>query len=259
MATRQKVVVEGSSVTASQMKEMWRQIADGSLAGEHFDAFLEHRNPFPPKSLPQSVSGLKASEQKLIFNLWLSRLPEFWQKFWGLKIDLSIFKIPKKLPAGFAWPVYIPAEFSHGDAVALCQKQFKVWEGIDIRTCGDAKGCDKPRLLIVRPTVEPDVEHLNKSANDLVTTGKSFLDIGARSVLEAQYFFMTSESHLDAIGSHLDVRGWTRCPNSRLSNGNVADACWYAGNAEFRLDWRNPDSQDSDAGGREVVYVPLKT
>lgn len=42
----QKVVVEGSSVTALQLKDMFRQFADGSLNGEHVQAFIEHRNPF---------------------------------------------------------------------------------------------------------------------------------------------------------------------------------------------------------------------
>jgi hypothetical protein len=48
MAT-QKVVVEGSSnVAASQLKDLFRQIADGSLTGDHLQAFLERRNPFEP-------------------------------------------------------------------------------------------------------------------------------------------------------------------------------------------------------------------
>lgn len=38
--------VVGSSVTANQLKDFFRQIADGSLNGQHLQAFLEHRNPF---------------------------------------------------------------------------------------------------------------------------------------------------------------------------------------------------------------------
>jgi hypothetical protein len=40
----QKVVVGGSSVTASQLKDLFRQIEDGSIGGEHLQAFLEHRD-----------------------------------------------------------------------------------------------------------------------------------------------------------------------------------------------------------------------
>ncbi len=46
MAT-QKVVVAGSSrVTASQLKDLFRQIGDAGLLCHHLEAFLAHRNPF---------------------------------------------------------------------------------------------------------------------------------------------------------------------------------------------------------------------
>lgn len=38
--------VVGSSVSANQLKDLFRQIADGSLKGNHLQAFLEHRDPF---------------------------------------------------------------------------------------------------------------------------------------------------------------------------------------------------------------------
>ncbi len=42
-----KVVVEGSSnVTASQLKDLFRQVEDRSLGYYHLQALLEHRNPF---------------------------------------------------------------------------------------------------------------------------------------------------------------------------------------------------------------------
>ncbi|MEN9524267.1 MAG: hypothetical protein RL536_336, partial [Candidatus Parcubacteria bacterium] len=43
MATK---VVAGSSVTASQLKDFFRQIDDGSINGIHMQAILEHRNPY---------------------------------------------------------------------------------------------------------------------------------------------------------------------------------------------------------------------
>ena len=41
-----KTVVAGSSVTASQLKELFRQIDDQSLGHAEMQAFIEHRNPF---------------------------------------------------------------------------------------------------------------------------------------------------------------------------------------------------------------------
>lgn len=40
------LVVAGSTVSASQLKDFFRQIADGSLNGYHIQAILDHRNPF---------------------------------------------------------------------------------------------------------------------------------------------------------------------------------------------------------------------
>ena len=47
MAT-QKVVVEESDISASQLQDLFRQFADGSLNKAHLQAFLEHRNPWAP-------------------------------------------------------------------------------------------------------------------------------------------------------------------------------------------------------------------
>ena len=50
MATDKVVVEQSSLVTAAQMKDLWRQITDGSITGKHIQAFLEHRNPFIEQS-----------------------------------------------------------------------------------------------------------------------------------------------------------------------------------------------------------------
>jgi hypothetical protein len=56
----QKAIIEGSSVTALQLKDLFRQIADGSLTGDHVQAMLAHRNPFGEKEVPKKLSVLKA-------------------------------------------------------------------------------------------------------------------------------------------------------------------------------------------------------
>lgn len=42
----EKTVVVGSSVTLGQMQDFFRQLKDGSLDGDSFQAYLEHTNPF---------------------------------------------------------------------------------------------------------------------------------------------------------------------------------------------------------------------
>ena len=46
-----KTVIEGSTVSASQLKDFFRQIDERSLTSHHLQALLEHRNPFEPRSL----------------------------------------------------------------------------------------------------------------------------------------------------------------------------------------------------------------
>jgi len=43
-----KTVVGGSNISASQLKDLFRQIDDGSIRRQHLQALLEHCNPFPP-------------------------------------------------------------------------------------------------------------------------------------------------------------------------------------------------------------------
>lgn len=54
----QKVVVDGSNISAGQMKDFWRQVADGSITGEMFQSFLERRNPFEEKSVAKSIGDM---------------------------------------------------------------------------------------------------------------------------------------------------------------------------------------------------------
>jgi hypothetical protein len=46
MAMSDKMVVKGSTVSARQLKDFFRQIDDGSLTGTMVQAILEHRDPF---------------------------------------------------------------------------------------------------------------------------------------------------------------------------------------------------------------------
>ncbi|MBI5078215.1 MAG: hypothetical protein HZB11_02535 [Candidatus Yonathbacteria bacterium] len=41
-----QIVIEESTFSASQLKEMFGQAANGTLNGAHLQAFIEHRNPF---------------------------------------------------------------------------------------------------------------------------------------------------------------------------------------------------------------------
>lgn len=48
MAVKTRTVVTGSSISARQLKDLFRQIDDGCIRGAHLQALLEHQNPFDP-------------------------------------------------------------------------------------------------------------------------------------------------------------------------------------------------------------------
>ncbi len=52
-----KTVVAESSVRIGQLEDMFRQFKDGSLTGEHVQAFLEHRNPFASQVWERNENG----------------------------------------------------------------------------------------------------------------------------------------------------------------------------------------------------------
>lgn len=53
-----KVVVSDSGVTLGSLKDMIRQLEDGSLTGKQLDDFVAHRDPFRPPSTSNKESSL---------------------------------------------------------------------------------------------------------------------------------------------------------------------------------------------------------
>ena len=70
--------VVGSSVSANQLKDLFRQIADGSIEGEHMQAFLEHRDPFQ-KMVPvtQVAQAVKTRKGLYIHEFFTKRILQF--------------------------------------------------------------------------------------------------------------------------------------------------------------------------------------
>ncbi len=76
--------VVGSSVSANQLKDFFRQIADGGLTGDHLQAIIEHRNPFDkPTRITFTVigAGLTGAE-------WITRLETRGHKLYDWARDI---------------------------------------------------------------------------------------------------------------------------------------------------------------------------
>lgn len=72
-----KTVIEGSNVSASQLKEMFDQVAKGTLNGTHFQAFIEHRDPFVAggeKNLFNPYTYFKTREGLWVSDAFTSRI-----------------------------------------------------------------------------------------------------------------------------------------------------------------------------------------
>jgi len=92
----QKVVIEGSSaVTASQLKDFFRQIADGSLNGEQVQAILERKNPFAEPVWPAPVEPRKLLES--VATAALASVESF------VAVERFVVDTGKKAPVKLGW------------------------------------------------------------------------------------------------------------------------------------------------------------
>ena len=212
MAT--KIVVEGSTVSASQLKDMFRQIEDGSLNGTHVQAFLEHRNPFDLDNIVidwkkvYELLGIKANINNDALNN-----PGFW--------TVPVFKgvTPNKV---------VKALRSLGVTMNLYTEDLD--KGVPTNDRDPAK--DGNYVAKFQRTIEADPALKEKSAETLVEEKISGITLLERLLLELGYFIST--------GNHLDLDNITLCSGSRNSGGYVPDVHWDVDGREVYVSWLSP-------------------
>lgn len=97
-----KTVIEGSSISASQLKEMFDQVANGTLTGAHMQALIEHRNPFAevrwvefnPHTYFKTRKGLVVSDK--FINSILAKQPAVMQ-YRGLNGE-AVYNLARSMP-----------------------------------------------------------------------------------------------------------------------------------------------------------------
>ena len=222
-----KTVVTGSSVTASQLKDFFRQIDDGSINGIHMQAILEHRNPFGLDNVV--IDWKKVYEtlgMKVDFNNNDANDPNFWV--------VPVFKgvTPNKV---------VQALRDQNVNVYLYTDDLD--KGVPTNDRDPAKDGDY-RVKFLK-TVEADPELKDKSADDLKKEGVKGITLLERLLLELGYFLAT--------GNHLDIENVTLCSGSRDSGGDVPSVNWGTGDREVRVDWDDTSLSYVNLRARAVV------
>ena len=226
MAT--KTVVAGSSVTASQLKDFFRQIDDGSINGIHVQAILEHRNPFGLDNIV--IDWKKVYETlgllKVDFNTDGLNDPNYWV--------VPVFKgvTPNKV---------VQALRDLGVNVYLYVDDLD--KGVPTNDRDPAKDGDY-RVKFLK-TIEADPELKDKSAETLAKDKVKGITLLERLLLELGYFLAT--------GNHLDVENVTLCSGSRNSVGDVPSVDWRADGRGVCVYWCGPSDSVASIRARAVV------
>ena len=171
---------------------------------------------------------------------------KFYQKFFGLTVDLSAVRIPD-VQADFSRLIIVAQGITLNVAMAACKKRFPTWQYSDDL---DASVIENNRTAAggayavwFRSRVEADEETKNKSANDLGAEHIKGITLLERILMELEYFGRT--------GQHLDIQNVTLCSGSRNSDGFVPCAYWRGG--RFDVTWSRADYSCSSLRARVAV------
>ncbi len=222
MAT--KTVVAGSSVTASQLKDFFRQVDDGSINGIHMQAILEHRNPF---GLDNVVIDWVKVYELLRMKVDFSHMDMSDQNYWSVPVFMGVTmnKVVQRLR-----DLNIEVSLYADD----------LDKGVPTNDRDHAK--DGDYVVKFNKTIEADPGLKDKSANDLKKEGVNGITLLERLLLEFGYFLAT--------GNHLDVESVTLCSGSRYSGGNVPLVNWNPDNRKLYVNWYNVTNADFNLRAR---------
>lgn len=224
-----KKIVGDMSEWSGILKDLFRQIDDGSIGRSELQAFLEHRTPF-----------FKESEEAGCVAEW----QEFYRDvFGGMDVDFSDLQIPEK-QEGFDRLIVMAQGISAKQAYDKCKKLFpcRKWdEALEVES--DRKATEGAYAIWVRGRVEADEELKNLSANDLEKRAIPGITLEERLIFELKWFKETEK--------HLDVESWTLCAGSRCPGGDVPGVSW--GGDELFVFRCLPSGASSRLRPRQVV------
>ena len=231
MSKKEARLVGGMFEWSGVLKDVFRQIDDGSLTIGHFQAFLKHKNPFAVQAAAREV--IIEEWKKLYFTL-------------GISCDFSEVVIPDD-PGGFSRVIIMVKGVTPQWAYDKCSGLFRCWKwtdkNLDEVVTSDRNAKNGPYAIRVRDRVEADEELRNISTNDLKQQNIASITLEERLVYELWYFRETSK--------HLDIKNVTLCAGSHYSLGLVPDVNWSG--SELRIYRHHPDLAHGYLRSRQTV------
>ncbi len=238
MAANKKVVVAGSSVTAGQLKDFFRQVDDGGITYETLQAFLEHQNPFGENITvaPVATNDLLDLDWSKVYEV-LGMSGEF--------VEFAKANEAKLTPRPGLWAVPVLEGVTLNAVMAAFRK-------LEVETYQYVEDLDKDVLVndrdpnrdgsytvLFRKTVEADPDQKHRSHSVKCVT---FLE---RLLLGLAYFLTT--------GKHLDLKSITLCADSRLTYGFTPIVYWNNDDGELSVQGFNAHHSPGFVRLRAVV------
>ncbi len=225
---RQTHVVGNMSEWSGMLRDLFRQINDGSLTKDHIQKVLEHRNPF-------STSHLYLEWQK------------FYRKYFQLNVDFSKTVIPDD-PGGFSRVVFIPQGLTFFRLIKALRKQFDVslYTGnLDKSITENVRTPNQNYAIRLHDQLEADEDLRSLSANQLEKRGLNCITLLEMLVFELKFWSETC-GHLNWLAS-------TLCAGSRGPNSIVPCVHRDHDNGGLRVNWCLPAGADVLLRARQVV------
>jgi hypothetical protein len=235
LAMATPIVGSVSGWSLGMLKDLFRQMDDGSILPYEMQAFLEHRDPFT--TLPDilwaetyKVLGMEDEYAIGVKSLVIPERPDIWVMPMVKGVTCNrIVAGHKKLGVNF----YLYAD------------------DLDQAVPTNDRNANRDGSYVVgfRRTIEADEENKNKSAKQLTNENHCGITLPERLLLGAGFYVAT--------GQHLDEENITLCPGSRVSGGRVPGVYWGSGLRKVYVHWYSSDGARGALRSRSAVsYLP---
>ncbi len=242
-------IIGDASEWSGALKDLFRQIDDGSITLAQLQAFVQHCNPFGGDEAPEVVPTQPLTWSQATAKAYgLMGLGEEYAQF------NENFLVEG---TGDDWELIILPGVTHANLKSAIKKAgsdfWSAYDNPDKSITVNDRDADRDGqyAIAIRATVEADEENANKSADRLKAEHHKGMTTRERLFAELVYFLMTDK--------HLDIRNYTLCSGSRDDDGSVPHFYFNSDYGEVCLGcWRVGHSRGS-LRSRSVRVLPVKS